>query len=108
MKWPRKNQSEMTPPDSTFQFTPRHARRILCLFPEYAWSFATFNYDRSLGPDFPPWALQELSAIGAPAGATDDVRDMRDRLWASIDNDDSRECAGPEPRPTRSSNVTKP
>lgn len=47
--------------------------------------------DRSLGPDFPPWALQELSAVGAPAGATDDVRDMRDRLWASIDNNDSRE-----------------
>ena len=44
MKRFRNNQSEMTSPDSTFQFTPQHTRRILCLFPEYAWSFATFNY----------------------------------------------------------------
>ena len=47
--------------------------------------------ERSLEPDFPPAALQELAAIGGPAGATDDVRDLRDRLWASIDNDDSRD-----------------
>ena len=39
----------------------------------------------------PPAALQELAAIGGPAGATDDVRELRDRLWASIDNDDSRD-----------------
>jgi len=45
--------------------------------------------ERNLEPDFPPAALQELAAIGAPAGASDDARDMRDRLWASIDNDDS-------------------
>jgi radical SAM superfamily enzyme YgiQ (UPF0313 family) len=44
MKRPLDNQSEMTPPNSTFELTPRHTRRILCLFPEYAWSFATFNY----------------------------------------------------------------
>ena len=44
MKRLRENQSEMTPPDSTFRFTPEHTRRILCVFPKYAWSFATFNY----------------------------------------------------------------
>jgi len=47
--------------------------------------------ERSLEPDFPPAALQELAAIGGPAGATNDVRDLRERLWASIDNDDSRD-----------------
>ncbi len=40
--------------------------------------------ERSLEPDFPPAALQELAAIGGPAGATDDVRDLRDRLSASL------------------------
>jgi len=50
MKQLRHNQSEMTPPDSTFQFTPQHTRRILCLFPEYAWSFAMFNYARRIRP----------------------------------------------------------
>jgi exoribonuclease-2 len=47
--------------------------------------------ERNLEPDFPPAALQELAAIGRPAGATDGMRDMRDQLWASIDNDDSRD-----------------
>src|SRR6266567_4754459 len=47
--------------------------------------------ERNLDPDFPPAALQELAAIGGPAGGTDDVRDARDPLWASIDNDDSRD-----------------
>jgi exoribonuclease-2 len=47
--------------------------------------------ERGLEPDFPPAALQELAAIGGPAGATDNVRDLRDCLWASIDNDDSRD-----------------
>ena len=47
--------------------------------------------DRGLEPDFPLPAKQELAAIGGPARATDDVRDLRDRLWASIDNDDSRD-----------------
>jgi len=46
---------------------------------------------RGLEPDFPAPALEELSEIqgAAPAGAG--VRDLRDRLWASIDNDDSRD-----------------
>ena len=47
--------------------------------------------ERGLEPDFPPAAQHELAAIGGPAGATGDVRDLRDRLWASIDNDDSRD-----------------
>ncbi len=47
--------------------------------------------ERNLEPDFPPAALQELAAIGGPAGATNEARDLRDRLWASIDNDDSRD-----------------
>ena len=45
--------------------------------------------ERGLEPDFPPAAQQELAAISGPAGATDGVRDVRYRLWASIDNDDS-------------------
>ncbi|MGA2223106.1 MAG: DUF4070 domain-containing protein [Syntrophobacteraceae bacterium] len=44
MKRLRENQNEMTPKDSTFRFTPEHTRRILCVFPKYAWSFGTFNY----------------------------------------------------------------
>jgi len=47
--------------------------------------------ERGLEPDFPPAAQQELAAISGPAGATADVRDLRDRLWVSIDNDDSRD-----------------
>ena len=46
---------------------------------------------RGLEPDFPLAAQQELAAIGGPAKATDNVRDLRDRFWASIDNDDSRD-----------------
>ncbi len=47
--------------------------------------------ERGLEPDFPPAAQLELAAIGGPASATAEVRDLRDRLWASIDNDDSRD-----------------
>ncbi|MEP6672874.1 MAG: RNB domain-containing ribonuclease [Chthoniobacter sp.] len=47
--------------------------------------------ERGLEPDFPPAAKQELAAIGGPATASGEVRDLRDRLWASIDNDDSRD-----------------
>ena len=47
---------------------------------------------RGLAPDFPPPALAELEAIQGPAtraeGAT---RDLRNLLWCSIDNDDSRD-----------------
>jgi hypothetical protein len=47
--------------------------------------------ERHLEPDFSPTALQELAAIRWPAAAGNGVRDTRDRLWASIDNDDSRD-----------------
>lgn len=44
-------------------------------------------------PDFPPEAAQEVAAIrsnGLPA-ASPAVRDLRDLLWSSIDNDTSRD-----------------
>jgi exoribonuclease-2 len=47
--------------------------------------------ERSLAPDFPPAALRELADIRGPAGPTEATRDVRDRLWTSIDNDDSRD-----------------
>jgi radical SAM superfamily enzyme YgiQ (UPF0313 family) len=60
----------MAPPDATFQFTPQHTRRILCLFPEYAWSFATFNYAfplmGSVKAFMPPQGILLIAAL-APA-----------------------------------------
>jgi VacB/RNase II family 3'-5' exoribonuclease len=49
--------------------------------------------ERGLLPDFAAAALAELDRIQAPAVATngESVRDLTDRLWASIDNDDSRD-----------------
>ena len=47
--------------------------------------------DGGLEPDFPAAARQELAAIVGPAKAPAGLRDLRDRLWASIDNDDSRD-----------------
>jgi len=48
--------------------------------------------ERGLLPDFSPEALAELARIQAPAqGDGASLRDMRDLLWASIDNDDSRD-----------------
>ena len=46
--------------------------------------------ERGFYPDFSDAALAELKRIPGPARADGKaVRDMRDRLWASIDNDDS-------------------
>ena len=49
--------------------------------------------ERGLLPDFSAQVLAELDGIHAPAAAMDgeSVRDLTDRLWASIDNDDSRD-----------------
>ena len=46
--------------------------------------------ERGLLPDFSVEALAELAGIQAPATMDgEQVRDLRDLLWASIDNDDS-------------------
>src|SRR5476649_3088232 len=43
-------------------------------------------------PEFPPAVDQQLAMINAqPKSAPADVRDMRDLLWSSIDNDTSRD-----------------
>jgi VacB/RNase II family 3'-5' exoribonuclease len=48
--------------------------------------------ERGLEPDFSPAAIAELSAVTAPAGKpTAATRDLRNLLWCSIDNDDSRD-----------------
>jgi VacB/RNase II family 3'-5' exoribonuclease len=48
--------------------------------------------DRGLLPDFSPEALAELDRIQAPAAANGEaIRDLTNLLWASIDNDDSRD-----------------
>src|SRR5260221_13937405 len=47
---------------------------------------------RGLVPDFPPQALAELNGIHGPATRSDQsTRDLRNLLWCSIDNDDSRD-----------------
>src|SRR5512141_561594 len=48
--------------------------------------------EKGLDPDFPRGALDQLEQIQAPAREKDpSIRDLRDLLWASIDNDDSRD-----------------
>jgi exoribonuclease-2 len=48
--------------------------------------------ERGLLPNFSAEALAELKRIEGPATVEDDgVRDLRGLLWASIDNDDSRD-----------------
>jgi len=48
--------------------------------------------ERGLVPDFPPQALTELDGIHGPATqAEGSILDLRNLLWCSIDNDDSRD-----------------
>jgi VacB/RNase II family 3'-5' exoribonuclease len=48
--------------------------------------------ERGFFPDFSPQAIAELDAIHAPATRADEsMRDLRNLLWCSIDNDDSRD-----------------
>ncbi len=47
--------------------------------------------ERGLEPDFSPAVYTELAGIKAPARAGAGLRNLRDWLWVSIDNDDSRD-----------------
>src|SRR4029450_6445573 len=48
--------------------------------------------ERGLEPDFSPAAQAETAALPGPAKESDPaVRDLRNRVWCSIDNDDSRD-----------------
>src|SRR5712691_3324443 len=48
--------------------------------------------ERGLDPEFPSDALAEVAALkSAPRTTEEPVRDLRARLWCSIDNDDSRD-----------------
>jgi VacB/RNase II family 3'-5' exoribonuclease len=48
--------------------------------------------ERGLDPEFPPAALAEADrAHAAPSAVSSEVRDMRQLLWCSIDNDDSKD-----------------
>ena len=49
-------------------------------------------FSRGLEPEFPPAALDQLATFKGPAKASgEDIRDLTDRNWFSIDNDDSRD-----------------
>src|ERR1700739_2882908 len=55
------------------------------------WSIARqAMLDRGLLPDFSPEALAQTKAL-AHAATDRNVRNLSDRLWVSIDNDDSRD-----------------
>jgi exoribonuclease-2 len=47
--------------------------------------------ERGFEPDFPEDVRAELAALRGPARPDAGVRDLRARLWCSIDNDDSRD-----------------
>jgi exoribonuclease-2 len=48
--------------------------------------------ERGFFPDFSPQAIAELGGIHGPATRTEEsTRDLRNLLWCSIDNDDSRD-----------------
>src|SRR5690349_17246041 len=48
--------------------------------------------ERGFWPEFDPQALSEIAAAAPPEGPpADGARDLRDLLWCSIDNDDTRD-----------------
>lgn len=47
--------------------------------------------DRGLLADFTPAAMSEAAGVACPISNGDGTRDLRNLLWASIDNDDSRD-----------------
>ncbi len=47
--------------------------------------------DRGLLADFTAQAMSEAAGVKSPSGNGADFRDLRSLLWASIDNDDSRD-----------------
>ena len=47
--------------------------------------------ERGLEPDFPPAALDEAERLDSSNELDGKVRDLRDLLWSSIDNDDTRD-----------------
>ena len=49
-------------------------------------------FERGLNPDFSPEELDELDRIHGPATRVEEsTRDLRNLIWCSIDNDDSRD-----------------
>jgi VacB/RNase II family 3'-5' exoribonuclease len=47
--------------------------------------------ERGMEPDFSPQVKREVARIDGSVPAGDGLRDLRELLWASIDNDDSRD-----------------
>src|ERR1700675_1745959 len=47
--------------------------------------------EQGLEPDYPPAVLAEGDGIHGAAAPAAPLLDLRDRLWCSIDNDDSRD-----------------
>jgi exoribonuclease-2 len=47
--------------------------------------------ERGMEPDFPPAAIAEANAARVAPAPGAEVRDLRDRLWCSIDNASSRD-----------------
>ena len=65
--------------------------------------------ERGFFPDFSPQAIAELDRIHGPATRTEEsTRDLRNLLWCSIDNDDSRDLdqlTVAEPMPDQAAKV---